>query len=67
MGLYNSLCVLRGLYGSVLVLIFLFASLWILIGSLWVLLGHYLGLFIEWVLITPYICLCVLMDLYGTL
>ena len=46
MGLYNSLCVLRGLYGSVLVLIFLFASLWILIESLWVLLGHYLGLFI---------------------
>ena len=32
---YNSLCVLRGLYGSVLVLVFPFASLWILIGSLY--------------------------------
>ena len=44
MGPYNSLCVLRGLYGFVLVLIFPFASLWILIGSLWVLIGPYLGL-----------------------
>ena len=62
MGLYNSLCVLRGLYGSVLVLLFLFASLWILIGSLWVLLSHYLGLFIR---VGTYNSLHLLMRPYG--